>query len=49
MYNKLNKTNHFSSKIVDDDDVGAKSKFENLNLNGKNDQKNEQSKELPKE
>ena len=43
-------TNHITSKVIDDDDdVGVESKFKNLNLNGKDDEVNEQSKDLPKE
>ena len=38
IYVIFDETNHFSFRIVDDD-VGAKSKFKNLNLNGKDDQK----------
>ena len=45
----FDETNQLFARVVDDDDVGVESKFENLNLNGKDDEKIEPSKELPKE
>ena len=53
----FDETNHPFSRIVDDDDVGVRSNLKNLDLNNKDDstkqgiddQKNEKSKDFPKE